>query len=357
MSSPARLAHPSLRALLVCGGALAASPASAASDDVPVPIALLGRLHFPLLHFPIVLLYAVLIVELFGGARLEPAARKHVSSVLLSIGAVLAVLTAIAGLAYAQGEDVGGAEASAFALHRALGLATAGIVVLLATLRRADDGGAASRAYRPLLVCGVVVATVTGHLGGELVHGDGFLTRPLRSPASAADARDDAAYDDRKDSRRDADNVSRDGGDDDGHVGDARSERVDAGRAATADEERGGPVEVRQRYPEGPVPETPDYARDIQPLFQRSCVKCHGPEKRKSGLRLDQKRYAMKGGENGPAIVPGDAMKSSVFTSCSAPPDDEDVMPPKGKLLALSEIETLKRWIDQGAAWPDEPTK
>jgi hypothetical protein len=50
VSRPARLAHPSLRALLVCGGALAASPASAASDDVPVPIALLGRLHRTMLR-------------------------------------------------------------------------------------------------------------------------------------------------------------------------------------------------------------------------------------------------------------------------------------------------------------------
>jgi mono/diheme cytochrome c family protein len=39
------------------------------------------------------------------------------------------------------------------------------------------------------------------------------------------------------------------------------------------------------------VPDAPDYVKDIKPIFERSCVKCHGPEKRKSGLRLDKKRF------------------------------------------------------------------
>jgi mono/diheme cytochrome c family protein len=84
------------------------------------------------------------------------------------------------------------------------------------------------------------------------------------------------------------------------------------------------------------------------------CVKCHGAEKRKGGLRLDAKRFALKGGETGPtALVPGDADKSLVYTMSAHAPDHEDVMPSKGKLLSLSEIETIKRWIDQGGAWPD----
>jgi uncharacterized membrane protein len=321
-----------LVALVALLGSLAASPAFAAEGAVPVPVALLGRLHFPLLHFPIALLFAVVVIELFGGARLEPAARKHVSSTLLSVSAGFAVVTAISGLAYAQGEDFGGAEATTFALHRALGLVTAAVTVVLAALRRADDGGAAARTYRPLLVAGALAVTATGHFGGELVHGAGFLTRPLHGD-------DDKAHD------KDGDGDHDKKGDD------------DAPRAASDGDEGNATVEARQRYAEGPIPEHPDYTKDIRPLFERSCVKCHGPEKRKSGLRLDEKRFAMKGGENGPAIVPGDVTKSGVFVSCSAPPDDEDVMPPKGKLLALSEIETLKRWIEQGAVWPDDAAK
>jgi uncharacterized membrane protein/mono/diheme cytochrome c family protein len=343
VSSSSRVAA-ARSALGVLVSAFAAAPALADEGavpvpvPVPVPVALLGRLHFPLLHFPIALLFAVVVVELFGGARLEPAARKHVSSTLLSVSAVFAVITAISGLAYAQGEDFGGAEATTFALHRALGLVTAAVVVVLAALRRSPDTSGAARAFRPLLVAGAVAVSATGHFGGELVHGDGFLTRPLRGP-------DAKQHEDK-------------GRDDDKHDGDdQKSDDDDGPRAASDGDEGHAAAEVRQRYAEGPIPEKPAYEKDIRPLFQRSCVKCHGPEKRKSGLRLDEKRFAMKGGENGPAIVPGDVTKSGVFTSCSAPPDDEDVMPPKGKLLALSEIETLKRWIEQGAVWPDDAAK
>jgi hypothetical protein len=169
------------------------------------------------------------------------------------------------------------------------------------------------------------------------VHGEGFLTRPLRAGQRAAEpgAEAPAAF-----KAAGADH-------DDG-----------APRAASdGDEGSGGVADARARFPEGPIPERPDYATHIKPLFERSCVKCHGPEKRKSGLRLDQKRFALKGGESGPALVPGEPAKSLVFTSCAAPPDDEEVMPPKGKLLALSEIETLKRWIEQGAVWPDDASK
>jgi uncharacterized membrane protein/mono/diheme cytochrome c family protein len=335
-SSPSAVFSPGALTVVGAGVAALAWPALASGDastSVPLPVALLGRLHFPLLHFPLVLVFAVLAVEVFGGTRLQPQARRDFGAVLLNLGAVLGVATAISGLAYAQGEEPGGAMASTFAWHRAAGLLSATLLVVLVALRRAADDTPAARAFRPLLVVAAVVVTATGHWGGELVHGEGFLTKPLRRNAATPAAGDGTAKA----------HTQTDGGDD---------RATDAPRAD-------GDVEViaaRERWPEGPVPEQPDYAKDIRPIFERSCVKCHGPEKRKSGLRLDQKRFAMKGGENGPALVPGDVAKSSVYTSCSAPPDDEDVMPPKGKLLAQSEIATLKRWIEQGAPWPDEAT-
>ena len=51
-----------------------------------------------------------------------------------------------------------------------------------------------------------------------------------------------------------------------------------------------------------------DFAKDIQPIFAKSCLSCHGPEKQKSGFRLDTKDRAFKGGDNySPAIKPGDS--------------------------------------------------
>jgi uncharacterized membrane protein/mono/diheme cytochrome c family protein len=314
-----RLSRPALIASLLSLWA----PAALADSGVPVPVALLGRLHFPLLHFPIALLCAVVVVELFGGTRLDAQKKKDVASLLLLVAAVSAVVTAVSGLAYAQGAEFSASEADTFALHRGLGLAVAGISVALAAIRRGDAQAPAAALYRPLLVIGALGVLVTGHEGGELVHGEGFLTRPLRPEAHG------------------------DTGEGKGHDDD------DAPRAASDGDEGSGATEARTRHPEVALVEKPDYVTHIKPIFERSCVKCHGPEKRKSGLRLDEKRFAMKGGESGPAIVAGDPAKSIVFTSCSAPADDEDVMPPKGKLLALSEIELMKRWIEQGAVWPD----
>src|SRR5437879_3286451 len=50
-----------------------------------------------------------------------------------------------------------------------------------------------------------------------------------------------------------------------------------------------------------------DFQRDIQPIFQRTCWSCHGPDKQRSGLRLDERSAALKGGNSGVAIKPGDA--------------------------------------------------
>ena len=62
--------------------------------------------------------------------------------------------------------------------------------------------------------------------------------------------------------------------------------------------------------PAGHAADKVDFAKDIQPLLQQHCVKCHGPEKQKGKLRLDSKQAALTGGKGGPSIVPGDAAKS-----------------------------------------------
>ncbi len=95
-----------------------------------------------------------------------------------------------------------------------------------------------------------------------------------------------------------------------------------------------------------------DFVRDVRPIFEKHCYECHGETKQKSGLRLDVKEAALKGGDNhAPDIVPGKASESPLVHFLTS--DDEDeIMPPKGK-LATAEIETLTRWIGEGANWPD----
>ena len=92
-----------------------------------------------------------------------------------------------------------------------------------------------------------------------------------------------------------------------------------------------------------------DFARDIEPLLQKHCLVCHGPQQQMSGLRLDQKEAALKGGASGQDIKPGDSAGSRLIRLVTGA--DGKVMPPVGARLTAAEIESLRAWIDQGAPW------
>jgi mono/diheme cytochrome c family protein len=95
-----------------------------------------------------------------------------------------------------------------------------------------------------------------------------------------------------------------------------------------------------------------DFARDIRPIFAKNCYACHGPEKQKSGLRLDRKREALAGGDSGAAIEPGKSAES-LLIELVAGDDPDKVMPPKGDRLTAEQVGLLRAWIDQGAVWPE----
>ncbi|MSU20817.1 MAG: DUF1549 domain-containing protein [Pedosphaera sp.] len=96
-----------------------------------------------------------------------------------------------------------------------------------------------------------------------------------------------------------------------------------------------------------------DFNKDIQPLFASSCYECHGPKKQEGNLRLDQKAAALKGGESGPAIVPGKSAESLLIHAVAGAREDLKRMPRKGDPLTSDEIGILRGWIDQGADWPE----
>src|SRR2546426_12675735 len=72
------------------------------------------------------------------------------------------------------------------------------------------------------------------------------------------------------------------------------------------------------------------YAKDIRPLFEASCFRCHGEERQKGELRLDSLEAVLKGGADGKVVVPG-ASKQSLLLIAAARIDDETAMPPKPK--------------------------
>ena len=111
---------------------------------------------------------------------------------------------------------------------------------------------------------------------------------------------------------------------------------------------------VRARAALPPPAATPaDFVKDVQPIFAKHCEKCHGAEKQKSGYRLDVKAVALTGGEgHAPNVIPKDSAKSPLVRFVAGLEEDMK-MPPKGEGLSAAEIGVLRRWIDDGAVWPD----
>lgn len=92
------------------------------------------------------------------------------------------------------------------------------------------------------------------------------------------------------------------------------------------------------------------FEKAIRPLFAQQCVSCHGPQKQKGGLRLDEPQFITRGGDSGKIIIAGSPEKSLLFQAVSYN-DDALKMPPRGKLPA-EQMESLRRWIAGGAALP-----
>jgi mono/diheme cytochrome c family protein len=96
------------------------------------------------------------------------------------------------------------------------------------------------------------------------------------------------------------------------------------------------------------------YESDIKPIFDATCIKCHGEQKPKGKLRLDSLEGVMKGGHDGKVVEPGNSAKSMLIQNVAHLGDEDDFMPPpKNKLglkqLTPEQIGLIRAWIDQGA--------
>jgi len=99
-----------------------------------------------------------------------------------------------------------------------------------------------------------------------------------------------------------------------------------------------------------------DFDRDVRPILSAKCYSCHGPVKQRGGLRLDRMTEAVRGGETGPAFVPGNGKESLLIRKVSSS-DPQVRMPPNGNPLAQEQIAALRQWIDDGAKAPPDDEK
>jgi len=96
------------------------------------------------------------------------------------------------------------------------------------------------------------------------------------------------------------------------------------------------------------------FIREIEPVLQQRCQKCHGPDKQQGGLRLDQRPSLLLGGDSGlPAVIPGEPASSPLNLRIHSL-EVEERMPPEGEPLTRKEKELLDLWVLQGAIWPSQ---
>jgi uncharacterized membrane protein/mono/diheme cytochrome c family protein len=312
-----------------------------------------GRFHPIVIHFPIALLIVAALIE--SVRLLSSKARRPTSFGLTAVifAAVFGVLSAASGWLNAEHE---GAEATTdLFLHRWLGVSVAGLSVvlaataILAAIRRepADQleleelpPSRTFAIYRYGLIVAAVLVAFTGHLGGELVYGDGYLMKawpdsdddakpepkPIGDASSAtADPSTPAA----------AGDAARDGA---ASSGDGPIDPA-ASQAEVALDGQASLAVLASRDP-GTF-----FASHVLPVFDARCVECHGPDKAKAGLRLDSLAAALEGEGEDAMVVAGDPESSELLRRVLLPRDDDEAMPPKGDGLAPEQIEAIRAWI------------
>ena len=287
-----------------------------------------GRLHPMLVHFPVALLVVGALLEFFRRGGKDRPAKGAFACVVL--GALIGLGAGLAGWLNAELEPHSRALAETLDDHRWFGvgvLAASTLALLCGLVGRAGLGGA-TMLYRAFLLIAALLVMPTGHLGGSLVFGKDYLFEVL-------DAGDDAE----EAVAADASEV-----DPDVETTDAAAAEGDAG---AEDDGAAAPAVVAAAEP--------DLWRDtIQPLLAERCVECHGPTKKKGGLRLDRLTDALDPDLG--VIAAGDAEGSILIERVVLDADDPDLMPPEGGPLTPAQIEALRKWIDAGAPHGPPPT-
>ncbi|MGH8142906.1 MAG: c-type cytochrome domain-containing protein, partial [Steroidobacteraceae bacterium] len=250
----------------------------------------LGRFHVLAVHLPITLVLVVAALEWLTRRGKRPDLQPALA-LAWPATALTAILTVILGyMHFAEG----GFHGPVVEAHRALGTSIA-VVALVGWILRSRATNLFQKARSPIVVLLVALVVVTGHLGGTLTHGSGYLTQ----------------Y---------APNFIR------GMLGLAPS----------------GPRLVT-------IAAADPYVDVIRPVLEQRCSNCHNSNKQKGGLNLSSYASLMKGGGDGPVIVKGNAQGSALIRRISLPQTSNDYMPKGKSPLTADQIAVFRWWVNSGA--------
>jgi len=253
----------------------------------------LGRFHVLAVHLPITL---VLVVA--GLAWLTRGGRRPDLQGALSLAWAATAITAIGTviLGYMHFSE-GGFQGFTVDAHRALGTSIA-VVATIGWILRSRSKLVYQKVGAPIVVLLVALVVVTGHFGGDLTHGSGYLTE----------------Y---------APNFIRE-------------------MAGLPPTEAAGPRVTT-------LAAADPYTDVIGPVLKQRCSECHNKSKRKGGLNMSTYATLMKGGGDGPVIVKGDAQDSELIRRISLPVTAHDFMPHGKPALSADQIAVFRWWVDSGA--------
>jgi uncharacterized membrane protein len=253
----------------------------------------IGRFHPLAVHFPIALILLVPILELAGlSDRFDYV--RHASGFVLGFAALGAVLAAILGWCLARS---GGYSGPLVTQHMWGGISLAAVCWLCWILRARTGEPRLAFLYATALATGVVLVAWTGYRGGQLSQGEDHLTEYM--PVALRQG-----------------------------LGLSKSSRTSSIAAANT-----------------------FYGARVEPIFAAHCITCHGPDKHKGNLRLDNYGALMKGGKNGVVIKAGSTQGSDLVRRIALPPDNDDFMPKEGKRpLSADQVKLIELWVAAGAS-------
>ena len=316
---------------------------------------LVGRLHMPLVHFPIALILVAAVMEFFQFKRegASPSARA-----CLAFGALGAIVAAISGWWFAI-EGHGASKPDTLFQHRWGGVSVAvlaSLTWLVGSLARSRPDGVMMRIYRLGLLVSAALVGYVGSLGGDMAWGQNHFSEVFQEKTEAkggqASGEDSHEADSHEADSHEAEPVVQEPQDTETSNGPA----VESNPAAGAQDALLTPAAGDLAPIEKPATKI-SYATHIQPIFEANCYECHGPSGRaKAGMRLSSRPELFEGDSEYWVMQPGDGAGSELIRLISLAADDEDVMPPMrdgkpAKVLTPEQISLLTLWIDQGAAF------
>ncbi|MFT3949605.1 MAG: hypothetical protein QM763_21760 [Agriterribacter sp.] len=260
-----------------------------------------GRFHPLVVHLPIGIIVFALLLVVVSAYRKSILLDKAINIALLA-GCISAVFAIITGLLLSGN---GGYDADTLSWHKWIGIIAAIICFASWFTRRKPESG--KKISNALLISCTVLIAIGGHLGGNMTHGEGYLTKNL--PVSL--------------------------------------QKI-----------FGAAPKVVPKKTFASVDSVMVYADIIQPILNKKCISCHNLNKQKGELDLSSKEGLTKGGKSGAAIVAADLEKSELFHRVTLSVSSSKFMPADNQpALTPVEISLIKWWINAGADYEKNVAK